>query len=150
MVTDTSENIVTGPTYGRVTMARTRWRRTPAARWRLRYASPAECRSSAAWWAQPQKPFEAHIRASQSWSAPRLVGKFAGDHFAKAAFGPQPDIGPKGRSGQDMAEPARSTHLLVCIGHGQGTSRVTDPVKKIVTNPAHGPAASGATNPARL
>jgi hypothetical protein len=38
----------------------------------------------------------------------------------------------------------------VCIGHGQGTSRVTDPVKKIVTNPAHGPAASGATNPARM
>jgi hypothetical protein len=73
------------------------------------------------------------------WSAPRLVGKFAGDHFAKAAFGPQPDIGPRGRSDQDM-EPAGSTRLLVCIGHGQGANRVTDRVKKIVTSKAPAPA----------
>ena len=40
---------------------------------------------------------------------------FAGDHFAKAAFGPQPDIGPRGRSDQDMVEPAGSTRLIVSV-----------------------------------
>ena len=81
-------------------------------------------------------------------SAPAVIGRLRGQSGnsraiispRRLAFAPQPDIGPKGRSDQDMAEPAGSTHLLVCIGHGQGTLRVTDPVKKIVTSPAPAPA----------
>jgi hypothetical protein len=40
-----------------------------------------------------------------------------------------------------------STHLRVCIGHGQGTGRLTDPLKEMVTAPAEG--APGAAMPRR-
>jgi hypothetical protein len=60
--------------------------------------------------------------------------------LSRRKFGPKPNIGQKGSIWPDIASPPDRPACSWCIGHGQGTRRLTDPVKKIVTTPAAAPA----------